>query len=100
MRFLACVVLLCLLIRLRARQPVPEIRFQAQADFFKLPPDLYFGEVAGVAVNSSGHICLPAGARRDPPMAPRARSCWNLTPTADTFARSAIISRCGAMRMR
>jgi DNA-binding beta-propeller fold protein YncE len=25
-------------------------------DFLKLPPDLYFGEVAGVAVNSKGHI--------------------------------------------
>jgi hypothetical protein len=39
-----------------AQQSVPEIKFQAQTDFFKLPPDLYFGEVAGVAVNSKGHI--------------------------------------------
>ncbi len=41
---------------LLAQQPVPDIQFRAQTDFFKLPPDLYFGEVAGVAVNSKGHI--------------------------------------------
>ncbi|MDB6089475.1 MAG: repeat containing protein [Gammaproteobacteria bacterium] len=35
---------------------VPEIRFHATVDFLKLPKDLYFGEVAGVAVNSKGHI--------------------------------------------
>src|SRR6516225_2929117 len=39
-----------------AQQSVPEIKFQAQMDFFKLPPDLYFGEAAGVAVNSKGHV--------------------------------------------
>src|SRR6185369_5086872 len=35
---------------------VPEIRYRSVPDFFKLPADLYFGEVAGVAVNSKGHI--------------------------------------------
>jgi hypothetical protein len=35
---------------------VPEIRYHPVPDFLKLPPDLYFGEVAGVAVNSKGHI--------------------------------------------
>ena len=39
-----------------AQQLVPEIKFHPQTDFFKLPPDLYFGEVAGVAVNSKGHV--------------------------------------------
>ncbi len=39
-----------------AQQPVPEIRFDANADFLKLPPNLYLGEVAGVALNSKGHI--------------------------------------------
>jgi DNA-binding beta-propeller fold protein YncE len=38
-----------------AQQP-PEIRFQSVPDFLKLPPDLYLGEAAGVAVNSKGHI--------------------------------------------
>ena len=36
--------------------PVPEIRYRSVPDFLKLPPDLYFGEVAGVAVNSKGHL--------------------------------------------
>jgi hypothetical protein len=38
-----------------AQQPT-EIRFQSVPDFLKLPPDLYLGEAAGVAVNSKGHI--------------------------------------------
>jgi outer membrane protein assembly factor BamB len=39
-----------------AQQPVPEIRFDANVNFLKLPPDVYLGEVAGVAVNSKGHV--------------------------------------------
>jgi hypothetical protein len=35
---------------------VPEIPFTSVAGFFKLPPDLYFGEGIGVATNSKGHI--------------------------------------------
>ena len=38
--------------------PVPEIRYRSVPDFFKLPADLYFGEVAGVAVNSKGYIFI------------------------------------------
>jgi DNA-binding beta-propeller fold protein YncE len=34
----------------------PQIRYHSVPDFLKLPPDLYFGEVPGVAVNSKGHI--------------------------------------------
>jgi DNA-binding beta-propeller fold protein YncE len=37
-------------------QAVPEIAFDSVPDFLKLPPDLYLGETAGVAVNSKGHI--------------------------------------------
>ena len=37
-------------------QPPPEIRYQSVSDFLKLPPNLYLGEVAGVAVNSKGHV--------------------------------------------
>ena len=37
-------------------QPVPAIRFDASIDFLKLPANLYLGEVAGVAVNSKGHV--------------------------------------------
>src|SRR6201997_2990122 len=39
-----------------AQQPAPEIQYSSVPDFLKLPPDLYLGEVAGVAVNSKGHI--------------------------------------------
>jgi hypothetical protein len=46
----------CLPIALLAQPSVPEIKFHAQTDFFQLPPDLYFGEAAGVAVNSKGHV--------------------------------------------
>ena len=48
---------------LRARQdsappsaPAPEIKFTSVPDFLKLPANMYFGEVAGVAVNSKGHV--------------------------------------------
>src|SRR5436305_7529712 len=35
---------------------VPEIAYHSVTDFLKLPPDIYLGEAAGVAVNSKGHI--------------------------------------------
>jgi hypothetical protein len=35
---------------------VPEIPYRSVPDFLKLPADLYFGEIAGVAVNSKGHV--------------------------------------------
>jgi len=40
---------------LLAQHP-PEIRYRSVPDFLKLPPDLYLGEVAGVAVNPKGHV--------------------------------------------
>jgi sugar lactone lactonase YvrE len=36
--------------------PIPEIPYRSVPDLLKLPPDLYLGEVAGVALNSKGHI--------------------------------------------
>ena len=39
-----------------AQQSPPEIPFESVPDFFKLPKDMYFGEGAGVAVNSKKHI--------------------------------------------
>src|SRR5215469_11017374 len=56
MRKLKLAAMFCLFIPLSAQQPVPQLKFQAQTDFFKLPPDVYLGEAAGVAVNSKGHI--------------------------------------------
>src|SRR5262249_54413244 len=37
-------------------QQVPEIPFDSVANLLKLPADMHLGEVAGVAVNSKGHI--------------------------------------------
>lgn len=39
-----------------AQEPVPEIPFDSVPNLLKLPPDMYLGEVAGVAINSKGHI--------------------------------------------
>lgn len=38
------------------RQSAPEIPYESEHNFVKLPADLYLGEAAGVAVNSKGHI--------------------------------------------
>ena len=35
---------------------VPEIPFESVPHFLKMPPNLYLGEAAGVAVNSKGHV--------------------------------------------
>jgi hypothetical protein len=39
-----------------AQSSVPQIAYDSVPNFLKLPPDLYLGEVAGVAVNSKGHV--------------------------------------------
>src|SRR5262249_37196713 len=39
-----------------AAQTAPEIPFDSVPNFLKLPDNMYFGEVAGIAVNSEGHI--------------------------------------------
>src|SRR6185295_12431144 len=44
---------------LLAQQPsVPEIPFDSTPNFFKLPPDMNFGEASGVAVNSKGDVAV------------------------------------------
>ena len=35
---------------------VPDIQYHSVPDFLHLPPDIFFGEVAGIAVNSKNHI--------------------------------------------
>jgi hypothetical protein len=37
-------------------QTVPQIPFDSVPNFLKLPPNMYLGEAAGVAVNSKGHV--------------------------------------------
>src|SRR6185503_11494825 len=39
-----------------AQAAVPEIAFDATADFLKMPNDIYVGEVGGVGANSKGQI--------------------------------------------
>src|SRR5947209_1054648 len=39
-----------------AQQSPPEIPYDSVANLLKLPPDMHLSEVAGVAVNSKGHI--------------------------------------------
>jgi NHL repeat len=41
-----------------AQQPVPEIPFDSAPNFLKLPADMNFGEVSGIAVNSKGEIAV------------------------------------------
>ncbi|HEU4616424.1 MAG TPA: peptidyl-alpha-hydroxyglycine alpha-amidating lyase family protein [Gammaproteobacteria bacterium] len=52
--------LLALLCGAACAQPAqsvpPEIPFESVPDFLKLPKDLYFGEVTGIAVNSKKHV--------------------------------------------
>ena len=39
-----------------AQTPVPEIPFDGNVDFLKLPEGQHFGEVAGVALGKTGHV--------------------------------------------
>ena len=43
-------------VRALAQQAVPSIAFDSVPNPLKLPPNMYFGEVSGVSVNSKGHI--------------------------------------------
>ena len=45
---------------LSAQQPagVPKLSYRAIYDFFKITPDMNFGETLGVAVNSKGHVVV------------------------------------------
>ena len=53
---LVLVFFLCAPLALLAQDAVPEIPFESVPDFLKLPPNMYLGEVSGVAVNSKGHV--------------------------------------------
>jgi DNA-binding beta-propeller fold protein YncE len=44
------------LFALGQQQSIPEIPYDSTPNLLQLPTDLYLGEVAGVAVNSKGHI--------------------------------------------
>src|ERR1700689_1487718 len=58
-------VLLLMSVTALAQQPsVPEIPYESVPDLLKLPPDLYLGEAAGVALNSKGHIFVYTRSRQ------------------------------------
>ena len=58
MKRLVVVVVALLGVAPQAQQAVPEIPFDSAPNFFKLPPDMNFGEASGVAVNSKGDIAV------------------------------------------
>ena len=79
-----------------AAEDVPQLPYESVPDPLRLPPDLYLGEVSGVAVNSKGHVFVCSAAIRPArPMARRRRSCSSSTPTATICARSATTSTPG-----
>jgi NHL repeat len=53
---LACTTALTLPAAVKAQDAVPEIAFESVPNPLKLPPDMNFGEVTGIAVNSKNHV--------------------------------------------
>jgi streptogramin lyase len=64
MRYLAVIGSAVLTVSVSAQAPQapaargPEIPFESVMDVLKLPPDMNLGEVAGIALNSKGHIFI------------------------------------------
>ena len=52
----ACLSSVVFAFRLGGQEAVPEIAFTASADVVKLPAGRHFGEVAGIAMNSTRHV--------------------------------------------
>jgi len=60
---------------------VPEIKYRSVPDFLKLPSNMYLGEVAGVALNSKGHIfVLSRGNSSGPAYGAAAAQLLEFTP--------------------
>src|SRR5678815_1015402 len=53
---LTLAVALAIGVSVTAQNPAPEITFDSNADFLKMPANTFLGEVAGVATNSKGNI--------------------------------------------
>ena len=88
MRWMALLTTLCLLVPIPAAhgQTAVELEYDAVAPL-RLPPDLYLGEVAGVAVNSQGHIFVYSRTGSDATLiSPRAASLYEFAPDG-TFVR-------------
>jgi hypothetical protein len=65
-----------------AQETAPLIPFDSVPDALKLPPDLYMGEAAGVAVNSKGHVFVfhRGGSSHGPAFANTAAQLWEFGP--------------------
>jgi hypothetical protein len=65
-----------------AQQSAPLIAYDSVPDALKLPPDLYMGEAAGVAVNSKGHVFVfhRGGSSHGPAFANTAAQLWEFGP--------------------
>jgi DNA-binding beta-propeller fold protein YncE len=67
-----------------AQSDPPQIRFTADATFLKLPPNLYLGEAAGVAVNSKKHVFVfSRGNSTGPAFAATASQLLEFSPTGE-----------------
>src|SRR5215813_8423443 len=53
---LGAVTAAALIFTCQAEEPIPKLNYEAVPNFFQLPEGEHFVEVAGVAVNSQGHI--------------------------------------------
>src|ERR1700688_3094638 len=65
-----------------AQQTAPELAFDSVPNFFKLPPNMNFGEVPGVAVNSKGHVFVftRSNSANGPAYAPAAAQLFEFAP--------------------
>src|ERR1700691_5238850 len=67
-----------------AQQGVLEMQFDSVPNVLKLPPNLYLGEVSGVAVNSKGHIfVLSRGNTTGPAYAAAAAQLLEFGPSGE-----------------
>ena len=55
-RVLLAAIVIGLTMTPASAQMVPELPFESVPNPLKLPNYIHFGEIAGVAVNSSGHV--------------------------------------------
>ena len=93
--FVGLFMLLCPPVFAQQEMP-PVIRFDSVLDPLKLPANLYFGEVSGIASTprATSSSCRAATPPARPMPLPR-RSSSSSAPTASTCARSAITSTLG-----
>ncbi len=100
------VVAVCLLLsppvmaQQTAQQTAPLIPFNSVPNALKLPPDLYMGEAAGVAVNSKGHIFVfhRGGSSHGPAFANTAAQLWEFDPDGQFHPRDRQESLCLVVR--